>query len=825
MNDRSRPVAKPTRGRGRAAAPPRPRREFPTTPLAAAIVTALYPASATLAQRAEGDRGLEEIIVTATRRELNLQEVAQSITAFSTADIERQALHNVEDVIGALPSVNLVNSMPGRNSIIMRGISTGSAEYYTDSQVAVYLDDQPLTSISQQVDVQLIDIARVESLPGPQGTLFGSSSQSGTIRYITNKPDPADFSAQFDGEVGAIKGGEESYFTSGHLNIPVGDNFAVRVVGFYNSEGGYVDNVLGEDFVGERDNSDVVEDDWNDYEIYGGRIAARWIINPQWETTLSLISQNSRAEGGWESDPELGDYKITRFFKEYRDDDWYQASLNVKGDLGFAELSATASYFDRDIAYEWDDQTYDQWRTAYYGASYPLYDTDYLIGTTYNWQDQQRYTYEVRLTSQGESRFQWMAGAFYEDVYDWWNYGKDLPGLTTTDAWAAAQDYACAAYDAGYDVACPLPDSDLYYENIFDKTIKQKALFGEVSYDLTERWSVTGGARWFEYDRREVDISMVPQGLPAAGGNADGGRFESTGSESDTVFKFATQYKFDDDRMVYFHYSEGFRLGGNNSARAAETGAIPLQYGPDKLENYELGLKSTWLDDRVQLNVSAFLMEWEDFQLNVDGPDTEIQSTPFWVRGIINGRGAEQKGVEISGSREPDAELRARGQRVPGRPAVHRDDRTSGRRRPRGSNRRRGRHAAAGVAGAEVLGVRRVHDPRLHGVERRLLDAVVVQLPVGDLEGSRRGDRAKCGPAHTVLVDEHAAVRIQPRQRLGHRADRPQPVRRAGYQLVELYRLWRVLRRSALPLRPDAAAAAHDQPVLHQEMVTPAGMD
>ncbi len=275
--------------------------------------------------------------------------------------------------------------------------------------------------------------------------------------------------------------------------------------------------------MGERDNSDVVEDDWNDYEIYGGRIAARWIINPQWETTLSLISQNSRAEGGWESDPELGDYKITRFFKEYRDDDWYQASLNVKGDLGFAELSATASYFDRDIAYEWDDHDYDQWRTAYYGVSYPLYDTDYLIGTTYNWQDQQRYTYEVRLTSQGESRFQWMAGAFYEDVYDWWNYGKNIPGLTTTDAWAAAQDYACAAYDAGYDVACPLPDSDLYYQNIFDKTIKQKALFGEVSYDLTERWSVTGGARWFEYDRREVDISMVPQGLPAAGATPTAG--------------------------------------------------------------------------------------------------------------------------------------------------------------------------------------------------------------------------------------------------------------------------------------------------------------
>jgi outer membrane receptor protein involved in Fe transport len=619
-----------------------------TTPLTAAILATLYP-SLSPAQQESGK--LETIIVTATRRELNLQEVPQSIAAFSTDDIERQALQDVEDVIRALPSVNLVNSQPGRNSIIMRGISTGSAEYYVDSQVSVYLDDQPLTSISQQVDIQPIDIERIEQLPGPQGTLFGSSSQSGTIRYITNKPDPAGFSAQLDLEIGTIKDGEESYWTSGHLNIPLGDKLAVRVVGFYSDEGGYVDNVLGTTFMGDRDNADLVEDDFNDFETYGGRIAARWLISPQWEATLGFIAQSSKADGSWETDPFLGDYKITRFFKEWRDDEWYQSSLNVKGDLGFAELSATASYFDRDMDYEWDDMVYDQWRTEYWPVFsngveyYALYDTDYLIGTTYNWQEQHRYTYEVRLTSQGESRFQWMAGAFYEDVYDWWNYGKDLPGLTTSTAWGAAQEYACAAYDAGYDVACPLPDTDIYYENIFDKEIKQTAVFGEVSYELTDQWAVTGGARWFEYDRREFDISHVPQGLPGFGGNAAGGRIDSAGKESDTVFKFSTQYKFDDDRMLYFLYSEGFRLGGNNSARAAETGAVPATYEPDKLENYELGLKSTWLDDSVQLNVSAFLMKWNDFQLNVDGPE----GSPFWVRGIINGGNAEQKGVEISG--------------------------------------------------------------------------------------------------------------------------------------------------------------------------------
>ena len=166
-------------------------RRYNSSPLTAAILATLYP-SLSVGQQGHKESGqLETIIVTATRRELNLQEVGQSITAFSTADIERQALQDAEDVIGALTSVNLVNNQPGRNQIFMRGISTGSDEYYTDSQVSIYLDDQPLTSVSQQVDIRPIDIERIESLPGPQGTLFGSSSQSGTLRYITNKPDPA----------------------------------------------------------------------------------------------------------------------------------------------------------------------------------------------------------------------------------------------------------------------------------------------------------------------------------------------------------------------------------------------------------------------------------------------------------------------------------------------------------------------------------------------------------------------------------------------------------------------------------------------------------
>ena len=612
------------------------------TPLAAAVMAVLYPAIDAAAQSAPpaGSR-LEEVVVTATRRAVSLQRVSQSVTALSTEDIAKQAFQSLDDVVGALPSVTLVNAIPGRNDVIMRGISTGTGEYYTDSQVAVYLDDQPLTSSSQQVDLQLIDIERIEVLPGPQGTLFGSSSQSGTIRYVTNKPDFAGFSGQVDLEAGTTRSGEPSYDASGHLNIPLSDSVALRVVGFYSHDGGYVDNVLGTNLSGTADNADVVEDDWNDYDLYGGRVAARWQINPQWEASLSLVTQYGKSKGDWLTDPEIGDYKIVSFFDEHREDEWYQASTSIKGDLGFAELSLTASYFDRDIFYEWDNTLYENWRTAYYGAYLDLYDTDYLGSTTFNDQRQNRWTYEVRLTSQGESRFQWMAGAFYEDVYDWWEYGAEVPGLTTTPVWAAAQYYA---YYYGYDTHYPIAETDIYYFNPFEKSVRQKAVFGEMSFNLTDKWSVTGGARWFEFDRHEIEAFEVPKGLPVFDGGELAVPTESSGSDNDVVMKFATQYRFDDDKMLYALYSEGFRLGGKNSLRAAAAGVVPETYKPDTMENYELGFKSQWLDDRLLMNVSLFYMEWSDIQLSGDTSEGD----PWWLRGTFNGGTAEQKGIELT---------------------------------------------------------------------------------------------------------------------------------------------------------------------------------
>ena len=622
---------------------------FRLKPLAIAVMAVHSPLAVVAQEQTEEEAAgptIEEVIVTATKREANMQDVAQSITAFTTDDLERLRARDMKEYIDALPSVGLVNSVPGRNSVVFRGVSTGSSEYRTDSMTAVYLDEQPLTTNSQQVDPWLVDIQRLEALPGPQGTLFGSSSQTGTLRVITNKPDPSGFSGQVDASIYSTRGGEPSYDLSGHVNIPVAVRFAVRVALFASHEGGYVDNVLGRDLADTQDNSDVVEDDFNEYDVSGGRVAASWELGDRWSVIAGIIAQNSSATGAWESDPWLGDFKIVKFFDEYRDDDWHQNSITIKGDLGAAEFSATTAIFDRDIAYEWDNQVYEQYKDAYWGvySGYGLYNSEYTFGTIFNDQTQERFSQEVRLTSTGASRFQWMVGAFYEDVDDEWFYGAQNPSLMDTVAWETANYYAYTYYSAYDHIDYPLPPSDIGYFNHFVRAVEQTAAFGELVYDVSDQLTTTVGLRWFEYDRNEYDQFHFPQGLPPLSALDSDGAYRAAGVEQDTALKLSAQYTLDNDRMVYFLFSQGFRLGGSNSQRAAATGRVPQNYGADILNNYEAGLKSEWFDNRLQLNVSAFYMLWEDIQIdNAGGVDDK-----WWLRGMINGDTARTMGVEVT---------------------------------------------------------------------------------------------------------------------------------------------------------------------------------
>ena len=615
--------------------------------LASAISMVLYAAAPQAnaaqptAQQAKDDLTLEEVVVTATLRRTSVQDVPQSITVIGTDQIEKSGFKEMGDYLKALPSVTLAQLEPGRNNIIFRGVSTDSEDFYGDAQAGVYLDDQPITTNATQVSPYLVDIERVEALPGPQGTLFGSSAETGVLRIITNKPDFKGVSGQYSLSGSSTQGGTGSYEADGHLNIPLIDGkLSTRLVGFYADNGGWIDNVLGPDLAGSLTNANVAKDNFNEEKLAGGRLATLWKASDRVDVLFNITAQNDQTHGDWLSDPALGDAKITRFIEQQRHDNWWQSALTVTADLGFAELKSASAYFARHMTYLTDNMTYEQYKAQHFGTDYAFYDTrltsdgSFTTSTTFNDQWQYRFSQELRLTSKGTSRLQWIGGLFFERVHDNWVYGTSNEQFMNTNSWIESNARVC---DPG--VICLAPTTVEYLQN-FDRVVKQTAVFGEISYKLTDPWTVTAGGRWFKYNRNIDQNYEVPQGIPV---NSPGDN-EKNGNDSATLFKVGTQYKYNKDGMLYLLYSQGYRLGGTNSQRAANTGLIPLKYGPDKLGNLEFGLKSQWLDKRVTLNVSAFMMKWKDIQLE----SNHAGDAPWWVRGTINGGTAETKGIEVS---------------------------------------------------------------------------------------------------------------------------------------------------------------------------------
>jgi len=660
---------------------------FAMTPLAVAVAAAMNPGSAALAQDDDEYSGIEEIVVTATKRSVSIQDVAQSITAFSTAEISRRGILDMADVAVNLPSISLSSNRAGRNELVYRGISNGGS-WRLDSQVAMYLDEMPMTMSTTQLDPRMVDIKRIESLPGPQGTLFGSSSQAGTLRVITNKPQFDGFSGEVAGEYKTTDGGEPGYDINGHVNIPVSDNFAIRLVAYHNKDGGYIDNVYsttphsdcatGADcdydlpswgVVDPRgylnsatpDNAGLEEDDFNDYEMTGGRISALWNISDNWSLLGTYMAQNSETTGVWYSDTAIGDYKVARFSDEWRKDEWSTFALQIDGDLGFARLTNSFGVAARDQTYSFDNTHYEAYHTRlkgqywsayynyYYGYYqynyYDKYDTGYNGGVYRSLQESDRITNELRLTSTTDSRFQWMVGAFYENFEDGWVDDGIIPNLDTTKHWDYTQWRSCDLAGQGYDLfTCPAPEvNDVWYQDSYRRDITQTAAFGEVDYNFTDAVKMTVGARWFEYDRYVVNDRQWPLHMPveAIGIDGEGASIEDA-VESDTTFKVGLSWTLSDDVMMYALASEGFRLGGSNNPKAVRVNFVNELYDPDKLTNYEIGMKSEWLDNRLQLNATVFHMVWEDVQLGVGSS----QSGLWWLEGTANGGGGENTGIE-----------------------------------------------------------------------------------------------------------------------------------------------------------------------------------
>src|SRR5262245_19580573 len=403
------------------------RREMRRTgsPALAAAVSATLTVAGNAAAQSSG--GLEEIIVTATRRAESIQDVSESISAFDTKDSEVRGLNNVDDLGKFVPGLSFATREPGGTTIVFRGVTPSGLQFGSVSSSALYLDEQPITQSGRNPDPRLIDIERVEALRGPQGTLYGASSQSGTLRVITNKPDPSKLETWFDAQLTSAHDGGEGYDVSAMINVPlVDDRLALRLVGFTSEDAGFIDNVLGDSEGGTFNNSNVLKKDVNSIKTSGGRAALGLDVSDNFKATLSAVFQDVHADGHSDVNAGTGDLHQVRFENESMDDHWYQVALTLDASLSFGHALFAASYFNRDFAYEADATTYEfQFNqnfincvpTPTYNCS-PIYDFGGdPRGFATNREKTEITTFEARLSSNTGtgSRWSWLIGAFYSE--------------------------------------------------------------------------------------------------------------------------------------------------------------------------------------------------------------------------------------------------------------------------------------------------------------------------------------------------------------------------------------------------------------------------
>jgi iron complex outermembrane recepter protein len=631
----------------RAAAAGRKRLKFTGMPLAAAIIAGASPA---MAQQTDTSGVLDEIVVTAQKRQEDLQEVPLSIQAFGTQTLEELRITDFEDYVRFLPTVSYTTFGPGFAQVYMRGVASGGDGNHSGSlpSVGVYLDEQPITTIQGALDVHLYDIARVEALAGPQGTLYGASSQAGTLRIITNKPDASEFSAGYDLEGSTVADGDTGYLVEGHVNVPMGESAAIRLVGWARHDPGYIDNVPGSrtfPVSGITVTNDLrAEDNYNDVDTYGARAALKVDLNDSWTVTPALMAQKQKANGTFGFDPTVGDLQVTHVYPEQSDDQWMQAALTVEGKIANLDLVYAGSYLDRDVDTESDYSDYSYWYDVRYGYGAYIYDDDgALINPSQYIQGKDRYdreSHELRLSSPGDQRARFVAGLFMQrQVHDIQQRYR-IDGLTSI--------FEVTGWE------------DTLWLTEQERIDRDYAVFGEVSFDVTDALTLTGGARYFKSENSLEGFFGFADDFSGSGRNgetlcsflAGDAQFDTSSwtpfqnqgtapcknldkrvEEKDTIFKFNASYKFDEDRMVYATFSEGFRPGGIN-----RVGTLP-PYLADYLTNYELGWKTTWGGNRFRFNGALFSQEWEDFQFSLLGQNglTEIK----------NANQARINGVEI----------------------------------------------------------------------------------------------------------------------------------------------------------------------------------
>jgi iron complex outermembrane receptor protein len=547
---------------------------------------------------------LQGIVVTAAKREQNIQKVPISMTAFSGEQLERQGVTSLLDLARIAPALNVASSGPGENNLIIRGISSSAGSAAT---VGYYLDDVPIAASSNAallstrgvIDPSVFDISRVEVLRGPQGTIYGSSSMGGTIKYVTNQPDTDSTEARIKTDVSGTYHGGPNANVNGVLNIPLMPGVVgLRVSAYYRDDDGFIDRypIDPTNYLAAEPNSKK-QDNVNTYKTYGTRIAMLIKPNDTLTITPSFIYQYSKLGSPFTYDKipaSLDDAYQVRDVNEANIQKSTISNLAIHKQFDSVELMSSTSYFTRDVSLR-DDAS----KVVNYFFGLPTVYPVPMYGDYKN----KEFTEEVRATSKFDGPFQALIGAFYHDV--------NAPLASSIP------------FPAGFNetFGTPFPGYSTIYAGTRNATLDEYAIFGEASYNITDKLKASVGMRAFE----------VKQSFAQTGDGLFNGGYSSVTSGSKdygSTPKFTLQYQLTPSDMVYATASEGYRPGGpNNPAPAAlcgsEVAGLGLsqsqlnKYGPDYLWNYELGMKTAWLDNRLTVDGSIYHIDWSRVQQQI----------------------------------------------------------------------------------------------------------------------------------------------------------------------------------------------------------------
>ena len=551
------------------------------------------------------EEDVEEVVVTASKREANLQDLPMAVQAITSEELEAKNISDFNDIANLVPSITVDDTGSGNSYFYIRGVSDGGFGNRAGAQAstALYIDEQPLSTIGGNPDLHVYDIERVEILTGPQGTLYGSSSQAGTVRIITKKPNPDATEFGFDVEYGDVHDGTPDRSLEAFVNLPLGDSAALRLSAYDLHSGGWLDNVATTQsftYLGTHSNSDYIElkDDYNSSDKEGVRLRFSNEFDNGLNLDISFLQQEYFSNGSWESDVAEGARKVSRYTPETFADDFEQMSLTLSGPLtDNIDFTFTSSMFDRDIAYTYDYTQY----VYYYGYDYYAayyYDYDYYASTDprvfYTQFDKyERSSNEFRIQSVTDSGYQWILGAFYETNDHEYQTYYDFTGQLATSLTVVNNRWW------GQD-------------NIRDD--EQKAIFGEVTIPVSDLTDLTVGFRdyetkneFFAQDGYFGYYETAPTGWV---GRTNLYKFDDKG----VAPKFNIAHRPNDNLLVYATYSEGFRPSGINRTTGRTAELVPDTYTSDLLRNYEFGWKSSLADGKVTFNGLMYSMKWEDYQ-------------------------------------------------------------------------------------------------------------------------------------------------------------------------------------------------------------------